>query len=222
MGECFGWLEFVDAFISLFAQAPIKRLWIRVAVGPQHGCRVVAQQLVACKPWRCMVVSAVVSYSTTAEQADARQSVAMDFLQRASAANRCLLAMPSAQWGNSALCPGADPQHLQAGLSDALAWQLISWQPQDFASGTLQWRWPDGFARPACVGAAAMTLTEVVVSAAILGISTQVGLQGWASTAKASASAVLIDQQHQRLEQRLLASRRLLQASGSGGCCLSL
>jgi type II secretory pathway pseudopilin PulG len=58
-----------------------------------------------------------------------------------------------------------------------------------------------------------MTLTEVVVSAAILGISTQVGLQGWASTAKASASAALIDQQHQRLEKRLLASRRLLQAS---------
>ena len=58
-----------------------------------------------------------------------------------------------------------------------------------------------------------MTLTEVVVSAVILGISTQVGLQGWASTAKASASAVLIDQQHQQLEQRLLASRRLLQAS---------
>jgi hypothetical protein len=41
----------------------------------------------------------------------------------------------------------------------------------------------------------------------------QVGLQGWASTAKTSASAALIDQQHQRLEQRLLASRRLLQAS---------
>ena len=58
-----------------------------------------------------------------------------------------------------------------------------------------------------------MTLTEVVVSAVILGISTQVGLQGWASTAKASASAALIDQQHQRLEHRLLASRRLLQAS---------
>ena len=58
-----------------------------------------------------------------------------------------------------------------------------------------------------------MTLTEVVVSAAILGISTQVGLQGWASSAKSSASAALIDQQHQRLEQRLLASRRLLQAS---------
>ena len=58
-----------------------------------------------------------------------------------------------------------------------------------------------------------MTLTEVVVSAAILGISTQVGLQAWASTAKASASAALIDQQYQQLEQRLLASRRLLQAS---------
>jgi type II secretory pathway pseudopilin PulG len=58
-----------------------------------------------------------------------------------------------------------------------------------------------------------MTLTEVVVSAAILGISMQVGLQGWASTAKTSASAALIDQQHQRLEQRLLASRRRLQES---------
>ena len=59
-----------------------------------------------------------------------------------------------------------------------------------------------------------MTHTEVVVSAAILGISMQVGLQGWASTAKTSASAALIDQQHQRLEQRLLASRRLLQSPG--------
>jgi type II secretory pathway pseudopilin PulG len=58
-----------------------------------------------------------------------------------------------------------------------------------------------------------MTLTEVVVSAAILGVSMQVGLQGWASTTKTSTSAALIDQQHQRLEQRLLASRRLLQAS---------
>ena len=70
--------------------------------------------------------------------------VVMDFLQRASAANRCLLALPSAQWVDSGLCPGADLQHLKAGLSDALAWQLSSWQPQDFASGTLQWRWPDG------------------------------------------------------------------------------
>ena len=81
--------------------------------------------------------------STTAEQANARQSVAMDFLQRASAGNRCLLAVPSAQWVDAGVCSGADPQWLQAGLSDALAWQLSSWQPQDFASGTLQWRWPD-------------------------------------------------------------------------------
>jgi hypothetical protein len=81
---------------------------------------------------------------TTAERADARQSVAMDFLQRASAANRCLLALPSAQWVDSGLCPGADPLQLQAGLSDALAWQLSSWEPHSLASGTLQWRWPDG------------------------------------------------------------------------------
>ena len=80
---------------------------------------------------------------TTAERADARQSVAMDFLQRASAANLCLLALPSGQWVDSGLCPGADPQQLQAGLSDALAWQLVSWEPQSLGSGTLQWRWPD-------------------------------------------------------------------------------
>ena len=81
---------------------------------------------------------------TTAAQADARQSVAMDFLQRASGSTRCLLAVPSAQWGNAGLCLGADPQHLKAGLSDALAWQLSSWEPQSLASGTLEWRWPDG------------------------------------------------------------------------------
>ena len=81
---------------------------------------------------------------TSAEQADARQSVAMDFLQRASAANRCLLTLSSQRWWESGLCPGADPQRLQAGLSDALAWQLSSWDPQSLASGTLEWRWPDG------------------------------------------------------------------------------
>ena len=80
---------------------------------------------------------------TSAEQADARQSVAMDFLQRASGPNRCLLTVPSQQWWELGLCPGADPQRLQAGLRDALAWQLISWQPQALGAGTLQWRWPD-------------------------------------------------------------------------------
>ena len=81
---------------------------------------------------------------TTAEHADARQSVAMDFLQRASGPNHCLLTVPSQQWWESGLCPGVDPQRLQAGLSDALAWQLSRWEPQSLASGTLQWRWPDG------------------------------------------------------------------------------
>ena len=81
---------------------------------------------------------------TNAEQADARQSVAMDCLQRASAANRCLLTVSSQRWWESGLCLGADSQRLQAGLSDALAWQLISWQPQSLGSGTLQWRWSDG------------------------------------------------------------------------------
>ena len=81
---------------------------------------------------------------TIAERADARQSVAMDFLQRASGPNRCLLAAPLQQWWEPGLCPGADPQHLQAGLRDGLAWQLSSWEPHSLASGTLQWRWPDG------------------------------------------------------------------------------
>ena len=38
---------------------------------------------------------------TTAEQADARQSIVTDFLQRTSAANGCLLPLPSARWGDS-------------------------------------------------------------------------------------------------------------------------
>ncbi len=81
---------------------------------------------------------------TIAERADARQSVAMDFLQRASGPNRCLLTVPSQQWWELGLCPGADPQPLQAGLRDGLAWQLSSWEPHSLASGTLQWRWRDG------------------------------------------------------------------------------
>ena len=83
---------------------------------------------------------------TTAAHADARQSVAMDFLQRASGSNRCLLTMSSQRWWEPGLCPGADPQHLQAGLMNALAWQLSSWEPHSLASGTLQWRWPNGLA----------------------------------------------------------------------------
>ena len=55
-----------------------------------------------------------------------------------------------------------------------------------------------------------MTFTEVVVSAVILGISSQVSLQGWSRTSQAAATSARTDQQVQLLEQRLLASRRAL------------
>ena len=55
-----------------------------------------------------------------------------------------------------------------------------------------------------------MTLAEVVVSAVILGISSQVSLQGWSRTSQAAATASRSDQQVRLLEQRLLASRRAL------------
>ena len=55
-----------------------------------------------------------------------------------------------------------------------------------------------------------MTLTEVVVSAVILGISSQVSLQGWSRTSQAAATSGRTDQQLLLLEQRLLASRRAL------------
>ena len=55
-----------------------------------------------------------------------------------------------------------------------------------------------------------MTLTEVVVSAVILGISSQVSLQGWSRTSQTAATSARADQQAQLLEQRLLASRRAL------------
>ena len=55
-----------------------------------------------------------------------------------------------------------------------------------------------------------MTLTEVVVSAVILGISSQVSLQGWSRTTQAAATSARTDQQVRLLEQRLLASRRAL------------
>ena len=55
-----------------------------------------------------------------------------------------------------------------------------------------------------------MTLTEVVVSAVILGISSQVSLQGWSRTSQAAATSARTDQQVGLLDQRLLASRRAL------------
>ena len=55
-----------------------------------------------------------------------------------------------------------------------------------------------------------MTLTEVVVSAVVLGISSQASIQGWSRTSQAAATSARTDQQVQLLEQRLLASRRAL------------
>ena len=55
-----------------------------------------------------------------------------------------------------------------------------------------------------------MTLTEVVVSAVILGISSQASLQGWSRISQAAATSARTDQQVRMLEQRLLASRRAL------------
>ena len=55
-----------------------------------------------------------------------------------------------------------------------------------------------------------MTLTEVGVSAVILGISSQVSLQGWSRTSQAATTSARTDQQVRLLDQRLLASRRAL------------
>ena len=55
-----------------------------------------------------------------------------------------------------------------------------------------------------------MTLTEVVVSSLILGISIQVSLQGWSRNSQAVATSARTDQQVRLLEQRILASRRAL------------
>ena len=55
-----------------------------------------------------------------------------------------------------------------------------------------------------------MTLAEVTISALILGISSQVGLQGWTRTAQVATAADQLDQQRIQLEQRLLMTRRVL------------
>jgi len=55
-----------------------------------------------------------------------------------------------------------------------------------------------------------MTLTEVVVSVVVLGVSSQVSLQGWSRASQADASSARSARQVRLLEQRLLASRRVL------------
>ena len=61
--------------------------------------------------------------------------------------------------------------------------------------------------KPVGTRVAAITFTEVVVSALILGISSQVSFQGWSRTNQAVATSFRTDQQVRLLEQRLLASR---------------
>ena len=55
-----------------------------------------------------------------------------------------------------------------------------------------------------------MTFPEVIISALILGISTQVSLQGWISTTVRAARSEQRQQQLQLLDQQVLSAGRLL------------
>ena len=55
-----------------------------------------------------------------------------------------------------------------------------------------------------------MTLPEVIVSALILGISSQVSLDGWASTTARAARSEQRQQHLQQLDQQMLSAERLL------------
>ena len=55
-----------------------------------------------------------------------------------------------------------------------------------------------------------MTLPEVIVSALILGISSQASLQGWASTTARAARSEQRQQHLQQLDQQVLSAERLL------------
>ena len=57
-----------------------------------------------------------------------------------------------------------------AGRLGDRSWQLIHWTPNADGAAELQIRWRDWPGRPHRLGAAAMTLPEVLVSAVILGI----------------------------------------------------
>ena len=58
-----------------------------------------------------------------------------------------------------------------------------------------------------------MALPEVIVSALILGISSQVSLDGWASTTARAARSEQRHQHIQQLEQQVLSAERLLARS---------
>ena len=58
-----------------------------------------------------------------------------------------------------------------------------------------------------------MTFSELAVSTVILGISTQLSLQGWSRSAAAAVALSQRDEQLMQMDQQLLASRRLLQSA---------
>ena len=58
-----------------------------------------------------------------------------------------------------------------------------------------------------------MTLPEVIVSALILGISSQVSLQGWVSTTARAARSEQRQQQLQQLDQQVISAGRLLSST---------
>jgi len=58
-----------------------------------------------------------------------------------------------------------------------------------------------------------MSLSELAVSTVILGISTQLSLQGWSRSAAAALALSQRDQQLMQMDAQLLATRRLLQSA---------
>ena len=66
-----------------------------------------------------------------------------------------------------------------------------------------------------------MTLSEAIVSALILAISTRVSLQGWTHTSNAAIDAAQRRQQLQQLELLLLGGRRQLQASAAASLLIN-
>ena len=66
-----------------------------------------------------------------------------------------------------------------------------------------------------------MTLSEAIVSALILAISTRVSLQGWSHTSNAAIDAAQRRQQLQQLELLLLSGRRTLQGSAAASLLIN-
>ena len=66
-----------------------------------------------------------------------------------------------------------------------------------------------------------MTLSEAIVSALILAISTRVSLQGWSHTTTTAIDAAQRRQQLQQLELLMLSGRRKLQASAAASLLIN-